>query len=262
MSTPRAASFLFPFLFVACVSHSGESKQDPSPSTAAAAKDEGESKDDAKKAAAQKVKDAEKEWKHKVRDLEYAEISVRTTAIDRQIRTMGFEAELARAEKDVEKHKKNLEQHTKETAPRELEERKIGVDHNVYRAEEAKDELAELESMYKADEFAKATKELVIKRGRRGVEMADRSLAVARRELAELETHTMPQRERELRDQLADAERTLQKARLEADKARIELDVAQRQADDRVADLKQEVEDLVKKLDEAKKEAAKAGASS
>lgn len=260
MSTPRASSFLFPFLLVACASHPSESKQDPS--TAAPAVAEAKSGDDAKKAAEQKVKDAEKEWKHKVRDLEYAEISVRTTAIDRQIRTMGFEAELARAEKDVEKHKKNLEQHTKETAPRELEERRIGVDHSVYRAEEAKDELAELESMYKADEFAKATKELVIKRGRRGVEMADRSLAVARRELAELENHTMPQRERELRDQLADAERTLQKARLEADKARIELDVAQRQADDRVADLKQEVEDLAKKLDEAKKEAAKAGASS
>lgn len=260
MSISRAASFLFPFLLAACASAPTEGKQEPSAAASPAA--ESKSGADAKKAAAQKVKDAEKELKLKRRELDYAEIAVRTTGIDRQIRTMTFEADLARAEKELEKHRKNLEQHTKETAPREIEERKIAVDHSTYRAEEAKDELAELEAMYKADEFAKSTKELVIKRGRRGAEMADRSLAVARRELAEFESHTMPQRERELREHVADAERTLQKSRLEADKARIELDVAQRQTDDRVKDLKQELEDLEKKLEEAKQEAAKAGASS
>lgn len=247
----RPLSFVLLFSFAACSStaHVGAPAAEPVVAEAV--------KKGADEEAVEKRRGLEKERMQKVRDIEYAKVSVQTSLIDRQIRTMSIEQELKNAELALGKARKDYEQHSKETAPRELEEQRMRLDQQTYRAEEAKDELAELEAMYEADEFAKATKELVIKRGRRQMEMADRGLAIARRELAEYEGHTMPERDRELRQKVADAELALAKARLESDKARLELDVAQRQADDKVKDLQTEIEEVEKKLAEAAKTEAK-----
>ena len=60
------------------------------------------------------------------------------------------------------------------TAPAETTQAKISLDQARFSAEHAKDEHAELEAMYKADEFAEMTKKLMLKRSRRQMELADR----------------------------------------------------------------------------------------
>src|SRR5262249_6931461 len=104
------------------------------------------------------------------------------------------------------------------------------------------------ESMYKEDEFAKKTKELVLRRGRWQTEMSDRSLKVARQEQDLLEQHTLPDRERELRRKVDDAEKEVSKAELEQRKAVLEMDVQKRQAEDKVNDLGQDIKELEQKL--------------
>ncbi|MBL8749869.1 MAG: hypothetical protein JNK78_11960 [Planctomycetes bacterium] len=204
------------------------------------AKEEQKAKDDARR---QKAKDL----RNKRRELDYAKVEAQTTEIDRRVRAMGVEATLARTAAELEKARAELEVFLKDLKPREIEEKKISLDQSTYRTEHSKDELGELVAMYEADEFARTTKELVLKRGRRDLEMAERYLAVAKKESAHLETYALPWRERELRQKVADAEVERKKAELEADKARIEMDLSTRKATERIKDL----EDDVKELEEA-----------
>ncbi len=189
-----------------------------------------------------------KDLQQKQRDLDYAKIAVQTAGLDRQVRMMGAEASVQKSQRELDKEKRELELFLGKHRPRELEEHQISLDHQIHRAEEAKEELAELEAMYKEDEFARSTKELVIRRGRRNAEMADRSLAVARQEMELFEKTTLAERERALRDKVKDAELELEKSRLEMEKAKLEVDVQQRQADDKVKDLQRDIEELQQKI--------------
>jgi len=161
---------------------------------------------------------------------------------------MTVESAVRHAQVELDKQKRELEQFQQKQKPREMEEHRIQLDMQTQRADEAKDELAELESMYKEDEFARSTKELVIKRGRKQLEMANRSLAVGQQEFEQFEKHTLTERERELTQKVEDAERDLEKARLEHQKAQMEVDVQQRQADDKVKDLQRDIAELEQKI--------------
>jgi hypothetical protein len=205
-----------------------------------------------KKSEAEKKADErqakEKELRNKKRELDYARIALQTGAIDREMRTLAADRALANARHEFEKATADLDVFTKAQSAREKDEKQLGIDSQTYRAEEAKDEQAELESMYKDDEFAKKTKELVLKRGKRQVELSDRSLALAKREQEQLEKHTLPDRERDLRHKLEEARLDVGKAELEQRKAALELDVQRRQAEDKVHDLEQDVKELEQKL--------------
>jgi guanylate kinase len=161
---------------------------------------------------------------------------------------MNTDAALQRAGVELAKASKQLELFRTQHKPREIEEKRIALDAQGNYADEAKDELAELEAMYKEDEFAKATKELVIKRSRRQMELADRRLAVARREFEVFEQHTLVEREDDLQRKVDDTKTDLEKAQIEQQKSKIELDVARRQAEDRVRDLERDIRDLEQEL--------------
>jgi hypothetical protein len=117
-------------------------------------------------------KQKQKELRQKERELEAARVEGQIQQIDRAMREAGVAASLRRTATELAKAKQDLELFLAEVKPRELEERRIGLDQSIYRADHSKDELGELVAMYQADEFAKTTKELVLKRGRRELESA------------------------------------------------------------------------------------------
>ena len=194
------------------------------------------------KAAAKKQK--QKELRNKQRELEAARGEQQVAGYDRRVRQLALDASLLKTATDLEHSKKELAVFLAEVKPRELEERRMNLDSSSHRAEHSKDELGELVAMYEADEFARTTKELVLKRGRRELEMADRSLAVAKKELAHFENHTLPQRERELQQKVADAELERKKVEIEAEKWKLEQALADRKAQDRLSDLEEEIREL------------------
>lgn len=268
MATRTLVAVLVSLLAAACNSAPRATQQEPAvapppatadkpgdkpadPKVADKAADETKQKAEEKQ---QKQKDLKKELQKKQRELDYARIEQGTGELDRTVRTMTVEAALQRTAADLEQARAALDLFLTEQKPRELEDKKISLDRSTYYAEESKDELAELVAMYEADEFAKTTKELVLKRGRRQLEMADRSLAISRREHREFEQHTLPQRERDLRRKVADAELERRKAEIEAEKAKVELQVAERKAKERGADLEEEIADLQEKLQKLAKE--------
>lgn len=220
---------------------------DPPAEKADAKKDDGKVAEE-KKQKEETRKQKQKELRTKQRELEYAKVEGRVADIDRHARAMVVEASLQRTANELDKAKSDLEVFLKELRPREIEEKKISLDQGIYRAEHSKDELNELVAMYEADEFARTTKELVLKRGRRDLEMAERSLGIAKRESAHLEAYVLPQRERELRQKVTDAELERHKAEMEAEKARIEAEIGVKKQADRVADLEEDVRDLQETL--------------
>jgi len=203
--------------------------------------DEAKAKADAKKAL-------QKELRGKQREQEAFAVEQQVAQLDRAVRQASIEASLAKTAADLAHARSELELFVKELRPRELEEKKMGLDQATYRAEHSKDEYGELEAMYQADEFARKTKELVLKRGRRDLEMAERYLAIQKREIAHFEGSQLPERERQLRQRIADAELERQKAETEASKSKLEFALADKKAKDRAADLAEEIAELQEKL--------------
>lgn len=220
---------------------SGAEAQGQAPKVDTKAADEQKQKADAKK-------QKQKELRQKQRELDYARAELLTAELDRRARTMGVEAALVKTAGALEQARADLAAFTAELKPRELEEKRISLERSAHRADHAKDELGELTAMYEADEFARTTKELVLKRGRRELEMAERSLGVERKELAFFEQQELPRRERELRQKIADAELDRAKAEIDAEKARAELELQARKAKERIVDLEQDVADLQEAL--------------
>ena len=231
----------------------GDTKpQDPAEKAAADAK----AKQEADEKKAEERKGLEKEVRNKLREIDYFAMEQQVAAIDRGVRQQTLQLATERVARDLAKAEKELELFEKEHKPREIDERKISMDQQTNYTEEQKDEFGELEAMYKEDEFAKTTKELVLKRGRRQMEMAERRLAIARREDAVWANHTLPERERDLRQKVEDARFEAHKQQKEVEKAVIEFKVADRKAEERQGDLRQELGELEAKLAKLAKESS------
>jgi hypothetical protein len=207
-------------------------------------------------AAADKVNDEraqkQKELRQKQHELDYSDAEYETSSTDLQARTLGAKAAQAKAEAELAKARTELDTWQKVQRPKEVDDKRLSVDRQTYSAEEAKDELAELEATYQADEFAKTTKELVLKRSRRKLEVSERELALAKKDLDTLSQTTHPQKEKELTRKVTESEAELEKARVDLRKLELEASLAARKAKDRSEDLKRDVQDLKQKLGEGR----------
>lgn len=130
------------------------------------------------------------------------------------------ELEIMLAEKKVKQTKEAL-QVFKKSRSRSQAEAQLALDQATGRAADSEAELAELESMYADEEFAEKTKELVLNRGRRNLEHARRGLEIQAQKLQLLVEYELPkeQYEKELavdeaEQKLAQAERSLELARV------------------------------------------------
>ncbi|MCR9246393.1 MAG: hypothetical protein NXI31_15275 [bacterium] len=204
----------------------------------AAGKESQAKKGDTAKERAKKARDL----KQKERELARLAPKQQISALERQAKLAAAETTRERAGEDLKVARAALAHFVEQTRPRELEEHRIRIDRSTHRADHAKDELGELTAMYEADEFAKATKELVLKRGRRSQEMADRDLAVAKQKFDAFQKFDLPKRERELQRKVEDAERAVVKADLELKRVRMQHELAVLEEQDKRADLEAEIE--------------------
>lgn len=211
---------------------------------------------EAGKADPEKAKELAKELRQKQRERREALAEQSATAIANRLAVMSADATLRRARAELDDARSELATFEREVRPRELEDRRIGLDSSTFRADHAKDELGELTKMYEEDEFAKTTKELVLKRGRRDLELAERSLAVAKLEFEHFATQELPKKQRELQRKLVDAELEAAKAELERQKLDLEQSLAAQKHGDRLADLDEAIAELEQKLQQLAKGAS------
>lgn len=186
---------------------------------------------------------------------------------ERDLEDARIEQSIAKAEIDSAKRKAQEEVESAENSARvanealahfrgdesqlELSKVALGLDQARWRLEAEKQELAELEAMYKKDDVATLTKELVLQRGKKGVEFAERDLMHEQKEADAKRDFELPRKLRELEVEAREKGNALDHARAEQQKSEIELGLKARKA-------KAEVDDAEKDLAKARKKAEKA----
>jgi hypothetical protein len=175
-------------------------------------------------------------------DLLEAESELASERIANERKKIESTTKVAKAERELAAAERELKVFLEVERKNEEAEARLELDQNRYRVDHARDELTELEAMYSQDEFAKTTKELVIKRGRRQLEIAERELGLADASFRLKTEHQWPERVRKLEAAVADAMVAVETARLEAREAEegIRLDLTRKER--KVSDAKRAIE--------------------
>lgn len=123
----------------------------------------------------------------------------------------------------------------------ELAKSKLELDHGAQQIEESRQELGELESMYKQEDLAALTKELVLTRGRKKLEMAQRNFELDQKEAAALRDFEQPKKLRDLEHGVTKAERELREAKAKQAKTATEKELSLLKAEHEVDELEKAV---------------------
>lgn len=234
-------SFLFPLGTMASgqtAAGNGDAKADE---TDKADKEEKEEKKDPKKLA-RKVEKV-------TRDLELARIELQIAELSARIESDSARAAVEKAKASLGEAKLALEHFKEHEQPVAREKADIDLDRSSNRADHAKDELDELVAMYTAEEFAEMTKELVLKRGRRNLELAERSLAIERRKVDMLDRHDLPKQLRDKQTKLKEATEAMQKASLQQEKTALSTQLSLLKARQKIQSLEVDLGDAREELE-------------
>lgn len=209
----------------------------------------------APKAAAEEVgegqDDAQDEVAKARRSLEDSRLELKIAQAEAEATARKAQDEVDSAEIAAKVKADALDHFLKSERELELAQLQLGLDQAAWRLEAERQELAELEAMYKKDDVATLTKELVLQRGKKGVEFAERNLAHEQSEAAMKREYDLPKKQRELEVDKKEAEAKLREARAEQAKSKDEIELELRKA-------RAEVEDAEKAVTKAEAKAAKA----
>ncbi len=185
----------------------------------------------------------------KERELRVARSELVVATAEAKAKALERTHQLEQAVDEADKAKTALAVFTNKELPNKTASAKIGLDSARYSVDEARAELDELVAMYSAEEFAQKTKELVLQRGRRRLEIAERRLAVETAEFAIETEDLLPRRGKELANAAREAERKVERMRLEHEIATLQQQLAIEKAQKAVLDLEQQLAKLQRGAD-------------
>jgi hypothetical protein len=200
--------------------------------------------DDEKDSPADKVKKAEFA-------LDDARLELKISRQECQAAERKQKDEITEAEYKLAKSKEALDVFQKTTKPLELDKLKLSWDRSVQNVEESKQELEELMAMYKKEDLATLTKELVLNRGKKRLDFANRNLEHDKVEAATTREVELPRKEHDLDLEVKKAENNLREERASRDKLADQNELKMKKAE-------REVDEAEKNLAKAKAKAAKA----
>jgi hypothetical protein len=171
--------------------------------------------------------------------LELAELSAQRSLAE-------AEQALREAERELAEAQQKMAAFTQVDRPQRQGKAELAIKRAQYDLEEAQAELAELEAMYAEEQFAAMTKELVLQRGRRALEVATLDLELERLSTSHVLEHELPMEQGELewalaaaRDALSQAQQKLlhtkAESQLEVDEARHEVSKAEKAVQSKAA---------------------------
>lgn len=243
-------------LVAACASTSKTTSTSDSPTAKSDSKSD--SKADAK--AKDDAEEKAEKLKKKERELTYARAELK-------IARLGEEADVRESKSSIEEceHKlsvamKDRDNFKKVEQPMKLTESQLGYDRAAQRMKEAQEELNELKSMYKQEEIATLTKELVLSRGEANLAFAKRSLELEQQRMANLRDHDLAKKQKEVDLAVEKAERTLKEAKEKQTKSVAEAELKRMKGEHKIDEIETEIAKLKKDAAKAeeKKETAKA----
>jgi hypothetical protein len=232
-------AFLLPPALAACASQ-GKGSEAASESPKPASGGGGEKADDAD--AADKVEKAK-------REVDYAKIDLDLTKMSTAAEAREGDQSVVEATQKLDAIKKDRDNFKNTETPQKLAERQLDIDRSTQFMDEAKQELDELEGMYKKEEFASLTKELVLSRGKKKLEFAKRGLELAKKNQEQLTNFDLPKKQLELDQGVERAEKSLAEATAKKEKGTLESKL-------KVMKAEHHVDEAQKALDKAQKKQA------
>src|SRR5439155_9456262 len=158
----------------------------------------------------------------------------------------------------LELARRKLQHFQEHTAPTRVAQTELGLRGSEDGFKEAQEELAQLEMMYKDEQFADKTKEIVLERGRRRLERSQKDLEIRRRELADLKEKQLPLEMEEQAQAVGEKERELERLRHEEQSTKLDKQIGIMSAEFEIARLQDEMTVLDKEIAAAKEKADKA----
>ena len=200
--------------------------------------------DGQKDGAAKEAEQKEEELRKKRHELVYAEISLEIGRHDAQANELDSRRAVEDAERALELARMDLVNFQKVVRELESSERALDLDRARQNVHESEQELVELEAMYKNEQFAGTTKELVLTRGRTRLEMSRRAYEHAQRRAAQLKDFDHPKREHELALAVDKAEKSLLDAKAKAERAVVQRKLDAMKAEHAVEDAQRAIAKL------------------
>jgi hypothetical protein len=150
-------------------------------------------KEDAKQA-----RERERKLRRAEQGLEVAQLNLAKAKIAMDLDELRYQDALKTADREFELAKRKLQIFTKFETPNRLARAALSLQQTEDGHLESQQELAQLELLYKGEQFADDTKEIVIERARRHLERAARDLELRREEVQRLQDVTLPLEQTEL----------------------------------------------------------------
>ncbi|MBU0755579.1 MAG: hypothetical protein KJ645_10605 [Planctomycetes bacterium] len=151
------------------------------------------------------------------------------------------------AEYDLKMAETNLEQFEKIDGPNKIAKAELSLQRSIDAAQEAEEELKQLEIMYKDQDLEDMTAEFVINRGKRRSERTQAQLAIEREELRSLTEYEVP-RELKMKAQEVEKKKTaLAEAERSAANTLLQKNIAVMEAEAAIVAIKDELAELMDK---------------
>jgi len=180
------------------------------------------------------------------RELEIARQKVRKAELALQNQRADDQAAIDKARVERELAEIKLKKFESQDAPHKLAETRLSLKNAQDNLKEQEEELEQLEMMYKEEDLADKTREIVLERGRRRLERARMSLANQQNALQILEQHTQPFELAELRSQVTQKDQALDGARRSAEAKLLEKQIDLWSAQAEVTRMEEELAELDK----------------
>ena len=144
---------------------------------------------------------------------ELADLSVRMAELELPILEKQLPLELAAADREARHAADDLEKFLKVDKPLSLEAADFSLKSSEFYLESARDELKQLEKMYKDKDLTEETETMILKRYRQSVEQAEFSLKQSRNRTRQSKEVELPRREQAAKDAAVKAAIALTKAK-------------------------------------------------
>lgn len=145
-----------------------------------------------------KEDDLEDELRELAHELEIKKARLEIARLEEEAFAAAHETKLRHAKADVELAEARLAAFRDAESPRRLASERLDLQHARDRAQEAADELAQIQIMYEGQDLDDLTAEFVVSRGRRSAARAAARIELQERALNALEERELPQELRKL----------------------------------------------------------------
>lgn len=254
---PRA-----PFALVAQVTTEAAPQPAAAPAATQDASDEAKKAADEAKARREEAEKKAKEARERARkrkrlqrELEMAGIRHEKQAMSHEFQTRAALTTLERTRSELEVAVRRLDNLTKESIPTRLARTELSLQYAQDGVKEAEEELTQLEMMYKEEQLADQTKEIVLERSRRRLDRSRRSLTLSTAETKNMREFAIPLEIRDAEQAVDAKKREVEKLEFDQRTAEIDQKLALLSAEAEMERLRHELEDLEEEERKAAQEA-------